>query len=116
MRCSDDLAAVGPVAMLDEVEALPRAEGEAPSSTGIATDAPVSIVRIWAGMSSAPPRRGRSRRSRGARRSSAVIRSARTSGSAFSWIVSEAEVWRQKTVSSPSRMPRSRDPAARPRP
>jgi hypothetical protein len=33
------------------------------------------------------------------------MRSVRTSGSAFSWMVSEAEVWRQNRVRSPSVTP-----------
>src|SRR5262249_46571826 len=43
--------------------------------------------------------------SAGARRSSAVARSARTSGSAFSWITSEAEVWRMNMNTRPSPAP-----------
>src|SRR5262249_29240942 len=43
--------------------------------------------------------------SAGARRSSAVARSARTSGSAFSWITSDAEVWRMNMNTRPSPAP-----------
>jgi hypothetical protein len=35
----------------------------------------------------------------------------RTSGSAFSWIVNDAEVWRQNTLTTPVRMPLSRTKA-----
>src|SRR5439155_2774879 len=43
----------------------------------------------------------------GARRSSAVARSTCTSGSAFSWITSDAEVWRRKMKRAPSWPPAS---------
>jgi len=49
-----DLAPVRPVAVLDQIEPLPGAKGELAAADGDETEAPVSIVRIWAGMSSGP--------------------------------------------------------------
>ena len=47
----------------------------------------------------------------GTSRRKKALRSVRTSGSAFSWISSEQEVWRTKTVSSPSSAPAERTKA-----
>ena len=57
----------------------------------------------WAGMSSGPSMSCTQPASAGAIRPSAVTRSVRTSGSAFSWMTSEAEVCRRKSKSTPSR-------------
>src|ERR1700736_2168133 len=68
----------------------------------------VSMVLIWAGMSSGPSVSWRHPARSGARRSSAVVRSASNVGSAFSWIVSDGEAWRMNSVTAPSRAPASR--------
>src|SRR6202795_2453108 len=67
----------------------------------------VSMVLICAGMSSGPSVSWVHPASLGANRSSAVIKSSSTDGSAFSWIVSDAEVWRMNSVTAPSRAPAS---------
>src|ERR1700730_2957030 len=73
----------------------------APSMTGTCSETSVSMVFIWAGMSSGPSTSWSQPALVGARRSSAVARSVRTSGSAFSWMKSAAEVWRMKRSSAP---------------
>src|SRR5258708_2101396 len=65
------------------------------------------MVLICAGMSSGPSVSWLHPASSGASRSSTVIRSASTDGSAFSWIVSDAEVWRMNSVPAPSCAPGS---------
>ena len=65
-----------------------------PPLTGTCSEIPFSIAFTCAGMSSGPSVSCTQRAFAGARRSSAVTRSVCTSGSAFSWITSEAEVWR----------------------
>src|SRR6202048_163503 len=67
----------------------------------------VSMVLICAAMSSGPSVSWVHPASLGANRSSAVIKSSSTDGSAFSWIVSDAEVWRMNSVTAPSRAPAS---------
>ena len=62
----------------------------------------VSMVLICAGMSSGPSVSWLHPAFSGASRPSAVIRSSSTDGSAFSWIVSDAEVWRMNSVTAPS--------------
>src|SRR5215468_8940117 len=53
-------------------------------------DTPLSMALTWAGMSSGPSTSCTQPALAGARRRSAVTKSARTSGSAFSWMTSEA--------------------------
>src|SRR5215467_3752348 len=77
----------------------------APAITGTWSEMPVSMDFTCAGMSSGPSTSWIQPASAGARRSSAVARSVRTSGSAFSWMTSEAEVWRMKMSSTPSLAP-----------
>src|SRR5215510_1956392 len=60
------------------------------------------MVFTCAGMSSGPSTSWTQPASAGASRSSAVARSVRTSGSAFSWMTSDAEVCRMKASSTPS--------------
>src|SRR3954468_5023376 len=60
------------------------------------------MVLTCAGMSSGPSVSWVQPASSGPSRSSAVIRSSSTDGSAFSWMVSDAEVWRMNSVSAPS--------------
>src|ERR1700754_256964 len=60
------------------------------------------MVLTCAGMSSGPSASWVQPASSGASRFSAVIRSSSTNGSAFSWIVSDAEVWRMNSVTAPS--------------
>ncbi len=67
----------------------------------------VSMVLTCAGMSSGPSVSWLHPASSGASRSSAVVKSASTDGSAFSWIVSDAEVWRMNSVTAPSLAPAS---------
>ena len=55
---------------------------------------------IWAGISSGPSTSCTQPASAGASRRSAVTRSVRTSGSAFSWMTSEAEVCRRNSSST----------------
>src|SRR6187401_117527 len=76
-----------------------------PASTGICSEVAVSMVLICAGMSSGPSVSCTQPPSSGASRRSAVSRSTSTDGSAFSWMVSEAEVWRMNSVSAPSCAP-----------
>src|SRR5215468_5299330 len=66
------------------------------------------MVLTCAGMSSAPSASWVHPAFSGATRSSAVVRSVSTEGSAFSWIVNEAEVWRTNSVACPSRAVASR--------
>src|SRR5262249_21305962 len=73
-----------------------------PSVTGTCSDTPVSMVFTCAGMSSGPSTSCTHPASAGATRPSAVVRSVRTSGSAFSWITSDADVCRMKTTSKPA--------------
>ncbi len=61
------------------------------------------MVLMCAGMSSGPSVSWVQPAFSGASRDSAVVRSTSTDGSAFSWIVSEAEVCRMNSVSAPSR-------------
>src|SRR5258708_7532567 len=75
--------------------------------TGICSELAARMVLICAGMSSGPSVSWRHPAFSGASRSSAVIRSSSTVGSAFSWIVSDAEVWRMNSVTTPSRAPAS---------
>src|SRR5215831_6550343 len=77
----------------------------APPITGTWSDTPVSMVLTCAGMSSGPSTSWTHWASAGARRSSAPTRSVRTSGSAFSWMTSEADVCRMKMNSAPSFAP-----------
>src|SRR5579864_7149729 len=63
-----------------------------PPVTGTCSDTPLSMALMWAGMSSGPSTSCTQPASAGAMRSSAVTRSVCTSGSAFSWITSEAVV------------------------
>ena len=112
--CADelqhDLAAMRPGAMLDQVDRLPGAERELAvqhrdlqrGRRQHGLDMRRHVVGAFGVVAS-------SRHSRGASRSSAVIRSTSTDGSAFSWIVSDAEVWRMNSVTAPSRAPASRD-------
>src|SRR5450759_750336 len=65
------------------------------------------MVLICAGMSSGPSVSWRHPASSGASRSSAVVKSSSTVGSAFSCTVSDAEVWRMNSVTAPSRAPAS---------
>src|SRR5262245_25935167 len=58
-------------------------------------------------MSSGPSTSWTQPASAGAIRSSAVRRSVCTSGSAFSWITNDAEVWRRKRCKTPSPAPAS---------
>src|SRR5712692_8936735 len=80
----------------------------APAITGTWSETLVSMDFTCAGMSSGPSTSWIQPASAGARRPSAVARSVRTSGSAFSWMTSEAEVWRMKMSSTPSFAPASR--------
>ena len=66
------------------------------------------MVLICAGMSSGPSVSWRHPAFSGASRFSAVVKSTSTVGSAFSWIVSDAEVWRMNSVTAPSRARASR--------
>jgi hypothetical protein len=66
------------------------------------------MVLICAGMSSGPSVSCRHPPFSGASRFNAVVKSTSTVGSAFSWIVSDAEVWRTNSVTAPSRAPASR--------
>src|SRR5215470_3829707 len=77
----------------------------APPITGTWSDTPVSMVLTCAGMSSGPSTSWTHWASAGARRSSALTRSVRTSGSAFSWMTREAEVCRMNRNSAPSFAP-----------
>src|SRR5215470_6219837 len=77
----------------------------APPITGTWSDTPVSMVLTCAGMSSGPSTSWTHWASAGARRSSALARSVRTSGSAFSWMTREAEVCRMNMNSAPSFAP-----------
>src|SRR6516165_4845853 len=77
----------------------------APPITGTWSDTPVSMVLTCAGMSSGPSTSWTQWASAGARRSSALARSVRTSGSAFSWMTREAEVCRMNMNSAPSFAP-----------
>src|SRR5579864_9094187 len=77
----------------------------APPVTGTLSDTPVSMVLTCTGMSSGPSTSWIQGASSGARRSSAEMRSACTSGSAFSWMVSEAEVCRTNSSNTPSPAP-----------
>src|SRR5215831_2496055 len=77
----------------------------APPITGTWSDTPVSMVLTCAGMSSGPSTSWTQWASAGARRSSALTRSVRTSGSAFSWMTREAEVCRMNMNSTPSFAP-----------
>ena len=72
----------------------------------------VSAARICEGMSSGPSAVWRKRGPLLARWAKKSCRSFCTSGSAFSWISSEAEVWRMKQVSSPSAILASRTKSA----
>ncbi len=101
-----DLAPMRTVSMLDRGRSPARCRGR-PGRVGPARrgSTSVSIALMCAGMSSGPSVRCRYRPARGAARSNASDRSCSTSGSAFSWIVSDAEVWRKKSVSSPSPAP-----------
>src|ERR1700682_3067665 len=74
-----------------------------PAATGTCSDTPLIMALMWAGMSSGPSTSCTQPASAGAMRLSAVTRSVCTSGSAFSWITSEAEVWRRKSSTTPSR-------------
>src|SRR6185312_8582799 len=66
------------------------------------------MVLMCAGMSSGPSVSWRQPAFSGASRFSAVVKSTSTVGSAFSWIVSDAEVWRMNSVTAPSRACTSR--------
>src|SRR3954449_1208328 len=79
---------------------VPRAS--APSITGTFKDTPVIMVLTCAGISSGPSTSWIQPASVGARRSSALARSVRTSGSAFSWMTRDADVWRMKRNRAPS--------------
>jgi len=68
------------------------ANANSPALTGTCNDTPLSMDLTWAGMSSGPSTSCTQPASAGATRRSAMTRSVRTSGSAFSWIVSDAEV------------------------
>src|SRR4029077_1799627 len=74
-----------------------------PALTGTCSDTPLTMALMWAGISSGPSTSCTQPASAGAIRLSAVTRSVCTSGSAFSWITSEAEVWRRKSSATPSR-------------
>src|SRR5580693_3148357 len=74
-----------------------------PPATGTCSDTPLSMDLIWDGMSSGPSTSCTQPASAGATRLSAVTRSVCTSGSAFSWMTSEAEVCRRKSSATPSR-------------
>src|SRR5450756_183655 len=65
------------------------------------------MVLTCAGMSSGPSVSWLHPAFSGASRSSAVVKSSSTVGSAFSWIVSDAEVWRMNSVTAPSFAPAS---------
>src|SRR6202011_4000119 len=78
-----------------------------PCSTGTCSEVAVSMVLICAGMSSGPSVSRVHPAFSGASRVRAVIKSSSTDGSAFSWIVSDAEVWRMNSVTAPSRAPAS---------
>ncbi|MDA9519928.1 hypothetical protein XI06_06020 [Bradyrhizobium sp. CCBAU 11434] len=71
--------------------------------TGTCSEVCVNIVFTCAGMSSGPSVSCVHGTLSGASRDSAVVRSTSTDGSAFSWTVSDAEVWRMNSVSAPSR-------------
>src|SRR6056297_1814954 len=76
---------------------------------GIDSDVCVKAALIWAGMSSGPLIACTTHSiPSGTRRAKNSCRSARTSGSAFSWISSEHEVWRTNSVSRPVSTPLSR--------
>ena len=77
----------------------------APAMTGIESEVAVTMALTCAGMSSGPSVSWRQGRSSGAIRSSASIRSAWTSGSAFSWMTRDADVCRMKMVRRPSAAP-----------
>src|ERR1043166_8644174 len=79
-----------------------------PCCTGTCSEVAVSMVLICAGMSSGPSVSWRQPAFSGASRFSAVVKSTSTVGSAFSWIVSDAEVWRMNSVTAPSRARASR--------
>jgi hypothetical protein len=104
-KLQHDLAPMRTGAMLDQIDRLPRPEREFALRTGICSEVAVSMVLTCAGMSSGPSVSWLHPASSGASRSSAVIRSSSTDGSAFSWIVSDAEVWRMNSVTAPSRAP-----------
>src|SRR5215475_1699776 len=73
-----------------------------PPLTGTCSDTPVRMVFTCAGMSSGPSTSCTHPASAGATRPSAMVRSVRTSGSAFSWITRDADVCRMKTMSKPA--------------
>src|SRR6185312_4234864 len=73
-----------------------------PFTTGMCRAVGVSMVLTWPGMSSGPSASCVHPAFSGANLESAVCRSANTDGSAFSWIVSDAEVWRMNSVTAPS--------------
>src|SRR5258708_5643865 len=65
------------------------------------------MVLTCAGMSSGPSVSWLHPACSGASRSSAAVKSSSTEGSAFSCIVSDAEVWRMNSISAPSLAPAS---------
>ena len=81
-----DLAAVAAVAVLDEEDALPGAKHQLAVENGDATGSPVSMVRIWAGMSSGPSAVMHVAGVPGREAVEGREKIGRTSGSAFSWI------------------------------
>src|SRR6185437_3676042 len=73
-----------------------------PPLTGTCRQTPLSMALTWAGMSSGPSVSCTQPAFSGATRRKAVTRSVCTSGSAFSWITSDAEVWRRNSSRMPS--------------
>ena len=89
-------------AVLAKINPLPGAERSCPLATGIVTLRPKSDAFTWAGMSSGPSHVCRYGKSSGAIAENDDSRSAGTSGSAFSLIVSDADVCWMNTCSSPT--------------
>ena len=95
-KLEHDLPPVRPSTMLGDVDALPGAERKSPGAAPApAARPPVNMVFTCAGMSSGPSTSCNPSGVFGRNPRSAVARSARTSGSAFSWMTSEAEVCRR---------------------
>jgi hypothetical protein len=81
-KLHDDLADTGPPPMFDQTDRLPRSE-QRPFKTEICREVAVSMVLTLAGMSSGPSLSWVYPALSGARRSSAVVKSVNTEGSAF---------------------------------